>query len=278
MIDTTRYRGPGLAPGWDEGDIAGGNITPITPLMLDGGRIDPTQQDGARVARPRAAGRAGVREAAGGGPGRCGPGHSPAQRRGAGHGHVRAGGRARRDAAAEVRQRLGRGARPGRPRSPAAASRRSTARWRPRWPRSPRRASPRRGPRWWTAAGSRRRTGCPRSCWRRWWRRRGARAGPGRHRVPAAGAHGAAGGRRRRHARRPLRAGSGLVGGARGRPREDRHAHVGEQPRGRVVDADQRLLVFAFMSNGAPAAADAARPKLDILRPSCRGAVAAERR
>src|SRR6476659_6727544 len=52
MIDTTRYRGPGLAPGWDEGDIAGGNITPITPLMLDGGRIDPTQQDGARVPDP----------------------------------------------------------------------------------------------------------------------------------------------------------------------------------------------------------------------------------
>jgi D-alanyl-D-alanine carboxypeptidase/D-alanyl-D-alanine-endopeptidase (penicillin-binding protein 4) len=52
MIDTTRYRGPGLAPGWDEGDIAGGDITPITPLMLDGGRIDPTQQDGARVPDP----------------------------------------------------------------------------------------------------------------------------------------------------------------------------------------------------------------------------------
>jgi D-alanyl-D-alanine carboxypeptidase/D-alanyl-D-alanine-endopeptidase (penicillin-binding protein 4) len=52
VIDTGRYRGPGLAPGWDEGDIAGGDITPITPLMLDGGRIDPTQQDGARVPDP----------------------------------------------------------------------------------------------------------------------------------------------------------------------------------------------------------------------------------
>ena len=52
MIDTGRYRGPGLAPGWDEGDIAAGNITPISPLMLDGGRIDPTQQDGARVPDP----------------------------------------------------------------------------------------------------------------------------------------------------------------------------------------------------------------------------------
>jgi D-alanyl-D-alanine carboxypeptidase/D-alanyl-D-alanine-endopeptidase (penicillin-binding protein 4) len=52
VIDTSRYRGPGLAPGWDEGDIAGGDITPITPLMLDGGRIDPAQQDGARVPDP----------------------------------------------------------------------------------------------------------------------------------------------------------------------------------------------------------------------------------
>ncbi len=52
VIDTTRYRGPGLAPGWDESDIAGGDITPITPLMLDGGRIDPRQQDGARVPDP----------------------------------------------------------------------------------------------------------------------------------------------------------------------------------------------------------------------------------
>jgi serine-type D-Ala-D-Ala carboxypeptidase/endopeptidase (penicillin-binding protein 4) len=52
VIDTSRYRGPGLAPGWDESDIAGGDVTPITPLMLDGGRIDPTQQDGARVPDP----------------------------------------------------------------------------------------------------------------------------------------------------------------------------------------------------------------------------------
>jgi D-alanyl-D-alanine carboxypeptidase/D-alanyl-D-alanine-endopeptidase (penicillin-binding protein 4) len=52
VIDTSRYRGPTLAPGWDSRDIAGGDITPITPLMLDGGRVDPTQQDGARVTDP----------------------------------------------------------------------------------------------------------------------------------------------------------------------------------------------------------------------------------
>lgn len=58
VIDTTRYQGPTMADGWDAADVAGGNITPIGPLMLDGGRIDPTQQDGARVQDP--ATRAGV--------------------------------------------------------------------------------------------------------------------------------------------------------------------------------------------------------------------------
>ncbi len=52
VIDTSRYRGPTLAPSWDPGDVAAGNIAPITPLMLDGGRVDPTQQDGARVTDP----------------------------------------------------------------------------------------------------------------------------------------------------------------------------------------------------------------------------------
>ena len=52
VLDTSRYRGPTLAPSWDPDDVAGGNIAPITPLMLDGGRIDPTQQDGARVTDP----------------------------------------------------------------------------------------------------------------------------------------------------------------------------------------------------------------------------------
>ena len=72
MIDTSRYRGPGLAPGWDEGDIAGGNITPITPLMLDGGRIDPTQQDGARVPDPAQQAGLAFAKLLGRGQGRCG--------------------------------------------------------------------------------------------------------------------------------------------------------------------------------------------------------------
>lgn len=52
LIDTTRYQGPTMADGWDDADVAGGDIAPIGPLMLDGGRIDPTQQDGAREQDP----------------------------------------------------------------------------------------------------------------------------------------------------------------------------------------------------------------------------------
>ena len=53
MIDTSRYRGPGLAPGWDESDIAGGNVTPITPLMLDGGRSTPPSRTARACPTPR---------------------------------------------------------------------------------------------------------------------------------------------------------------------------------------------------------------------------------
>ncbi|MCW2718005.1 D-alanyl-D-alanine carboxypeptidase/D-alanyl-D-alanine-endopeptidase [Pseudonocardia sp.] len=52
LIDTSRYTGPALADGWDPADIAGGDITPIEPLMLDGGRIDPTALDGPREEQP----------------------------------------------------------------------------------------------------------------------------------------------------------------------------------------------------------------------------------
>lgn len=51
-VDDSRYSGALLAPGWDPADIAGGNLTPMVPAMLDGGRIDPTALDGARSADP----------------------------------------------------------------------------------------------------------------------------------------------------------------------------------------------------------------------------------
>lgn len=59
LVDTSRYQGPGLATGWLAADIRGGFVAPIEPLMLDGGRIDPTQQDSRRVDNPAvSAGRA----------------------------------------------------------------------------------------------------------------------------------------------------------------------------------------------------------------------------
>jgi D-alanyl-D-alanine carboxypeptidase/D-alanyl-D-alanine-endopeptidase (penicillin-binding protein 4) len=59
LVDLTRWSGPELAQGWAPGDVAGGFVTPIVPLMLDGGRVDPTLQDGPRTAEPAlVAGRA----------------------------------------------------------------------------------------------------------------------------------------------------------------------------------------------------------------------------
>jgi D-alanyl-D-alanine carboxypeptidase/D-alanyl-D-alanine-endopeptidase (penicillin-binding protein 4) len=48
-----------MADGWEASDVAAGFITPIEPLMVDGGRINPKLQDGPRVPDPAlAAGRA----------------------------------------------------------------------------------------------------------------------------------------------------------------------------------------------------------------------------
>jgi D-alanyl-D-alanine carboxypeptidase/D-alanyl-D-alanine-endopeptidase (penicillin-binding protein 4) len=52
QVDTSRYVGPTMAPGWDPSDIGGGSITQIQPVMLDGGRFDPTNVDGARTPTP----------------------------------------------------------------------------------------------------------------------------------------------------------------------------------------------------------------------------------
>ena len=51
-LDLSRYDGPTLAAGWDPVDIAGGNLAPMVPTMLDGGRLVPTEVDGARTATP----------------------------------------------------------------------------------------------------------------------------------------------------------------------------------------------------------------------------------
>jgi len=44
--DTSLWTGPELAPSWGAGDVQSGDVAPMTSLMLDGGRPDPTVQDG----------------------------------------------------------------------------------------------------------------------------------------------------------------------------------------------------------------------------------------
>jgi D-alanyl-D-alanine carboxypeptidase/D-alanyl-D-alanine-endopeptidase (penicillin-binding protein 4) len=59
LVDVTLFTGPTLAQGWLPADIPAGYVAPIVPLMLDGGRVDPTEQDGTRLQDPAlAAGRA----------------------------------------------------------------------------------------------------------------------------------------------------------------------------------------------------------------------------
>lgn len=45
LIDVHRYSGPLLAPGWDPKDVAAGYQTPMEPVMMDGGRADPTEDE-----------------------------------------------------------------------------------------------------------------------------------------------------------------------------------------------------------------------------------------
>jgi serine-type D-Ala-D-Ala carboxypeptidase/endopeptidase (penicillin-binding protein 4) len=51
-VDVSLFSGPGLAPGWDPADIAGGQMTSIEPLILDGGRSKPDELDPPRTATP----------------------------------------------------------------------------------------------------------------------------------------------------------------------------------------------------------------------------------
>jgi D-alanyl-D-alanine carboxypeptidase/D-alanyl-D-alanine-endopeptidase (penicillin-binding protein 4) len=53
-VDLSRFTGSGVAPGWDTADIAGGDFTPIVPLILDGGRSKPDVLDPPRSANPAA--------------------------------------------------------------------------------------------------------------------------------------------------------------------------------------------------------------------------------
>lgn len=55
LVDVGRYAGDALAPGWFPADVIGGYIAPIEPVMLDGGREDPTQEISPRAAKPATA-------------------------------------------------------------------------------------------------------------------------------------------------------------------------------------------------------------------------------
>jgi len=52
LVDTSLFTGPDMAPGWDPDDIAGGDIAPIEPVMIDCGRTQPTTVESRRSLTP----------------------------------------------------------------------------------------------------------------------------------------------------------------------------------------------------------------------------------
>jgi serine-type D-Ala-D-Ala carboxypeptidase/endopeptidase (penicillin-binding protein 4) len=52
QVDTSLFSGPTMAPGWDPGDIEGGDIAPIESVMLDAGRIQPATDQSRRSVTP----------------------------------------------------------------------------------------------------------------------------------------------------------------------------------------------------------------------------------
>jgi D-alanyl-D-alanine carboxypeptidase/D-alanyl-D-alanine-endopeptidase (penicillin-binding protein 4) len=52
VVDTSLFSGPTSAAGWDPGDIGGGDVAPIGPLMVDGGRTSPSVAARGRTTTP----------------------------------------------------------------------------------------------------------------------------------------------------------------------------------------------------------------------------------
>ncbi|MEU5847241.1 D-alanyl-D-alanine carboxypeptidase/D-alanyl-D-alanine endopeptidase [Saccharopolyspora shandongensis] len=52
QVDTSRYTGPRVAQGWLPQDVAAGFYSPMDPVMLDGGRADPTRDTSPRSQTP----------------------------------------------------------------------------------------------------------------------------------------------------------------------------------------------------------------------------------
>ena len=51
-VDLSRYDGDSMASGWSNADVGGGYIAPMVPAMLDGGRSDAREQNGPRTDNP----------------------------------------------------------------------------------------------------------------------------------------------------------------------------------------------------------------------------------
>jgi D-alanyl-D-alanine carboxypeptidase/D-alanyl-D-alanine-endopeptidase (penicillin-binding protein 4) len=51
-VSTAAYRGPATGPGWDPSDAPSTYAAPIEPVMVDGGRLDPTRFDADRALEP----------------------------------------------------------------------------------------------------------------------------------------------------------------------------------------------------------------------------------
>jgi len=52
VVDPGPYTGAPMAPGWSKEDVAGGDIAPVEPWMLDAGRTDPADEYSPRVDEP----------------------------------------------------------------------------------------------------------------------------------------------------------------------------------------------------------------------------------
>ncbi|GAA1705042.1 D-alanyl-D-alanine carboxypeptidase/D-alanyl-D-alanine endopeptidase [Fodinicola feengrottensis] len=52
IVDTSLFSGPTQAAGWDPTDVSGGDVAPITALMVDGGRTSPSEDARGRTTTP----------------------------------------------------------------------------------------------------------------------------------------------------------------------------------------------------------------------------------
>ncbi len=78
VVDVERYAGDVLAPGWLPADVPAGYIAPIVPVMLDGGRADPTEAVSSRDADPALAAGTELAERLGADPAATALGAAPA--------------------------------------------------------------------------------------------------------------------------------------------------------------------------------------------------------